>query len=275
MSTQLRFLGTGDAKGVPRWWCNCSVCIEARTTSKNLRNRASVLLSYDGTATQQAEQVLIDASPEIRLQLDVLDNKAIDNKAIDSVLISHAHNDHVSGLTDVAMWVSDIIQTSHKNFICPLYSPKDVIDVLESRFSFLKNKTYFPFIDIALLEAPLAGYKVQAIKVPHGFNGYSYAFLFTSIDNGKRWAYMSDCIGLIDKEPWYDLDLLILGASFYKESQPLEGRSVYDVLEATELSQELRAKQTILTHMSHGVDVRKEAPSSVRYAYDGLVIDLP
>jgi len=274
-SLQLRFLGTSDAKGVPRWWCMCSICKEARTTGQNRRSRASVLLTYSDSATKQSEQVLIDAAPELRLQLDSLENKHVDN-----VLISHAHNDHVSGLPDIAMWAYDCAKKHAKNyaddgFVCPLYSPKEVIDILEARFSFLKNKTYFPFRDITLLDKPLAGYKVEAIKVPHGFNGYSYAFLFTSVETGKRWAHMSDCIGLKELEPWYDLDLLIIGASFYKETQPLEGRSVYDVLEATQLSQKLRARQTILTHLSHDVDLRKEAPSSVSYAYDGLVLDLP
>lgn len=269
MSAQLHFLGTSDAKGVPRWWCTCSVCNEARTTGRNCRRRASALISYKNNITKQSEQVLIDASPEIREQLSTLTNKHID-----SVLISHPHNDHISGLADIAMW-SHYLNEQQGNFVCPLYSPRDVIQVLETRFGFLKDKANFPFIHIESLNEPLAGYEVQAIEVPHGANGSSYAFLFTSVSTKKRWAYMSDCIDLTDLEPWYKLDLLILGASFYKENQPLEGRSVYDVLEATALSQQLRAKRTILTHMGHGVDRRKKAPASVSYAYDGLVIDLP
>ena len=271
MPAQLRFLGTSDAKGVPRWWCNCSVCTEARTTGLNTRSRASALLIHTNDSSQQVEQILIDTAPELRLQLDKLKNKHID-----SVLISHPHNDHIAGLADLAMWkASQIEQEKQTNFICELYSPQDVIEVLETRFSFLKDKANFPFINIQSLDKSLAGYQVQAIKVPHGANGSSYAFLFTSVLSQKRWAYMSDCINLEDLEPWYVLELLILGASFYKEQQPLEGRSVYDVLEATELSKKLRAKRTILTHMGHRVDRRKDAPVSVSYAYDGLIIDLP
>ena len=271
MPPKLYFLGTGDAKGVPRWWCNCDICQDARNSGHNRRSRASVLFGHQDTYEHQTEYVLIDTSCELRLQLDSVTN-SLDHNSINSVLISHAHNDHIAGLPDLAMWA---YTKKDSGFVCPLYSSKDVIDILESRFSFLKDTPYFPFKDIALLTTPLAGYTVEAIKVPHGFNGHSYAFLFTSIKSGKRWAYMSDCIGLEDFGPWYDLELLILGASFYKENQPIEGRSVYDVLEATELSQNLRAKQTILTHMGHGVDTRKEAPVSVRYAYDGLEIALP
>lgn len=270
MPAQLRFLGTGDAKGVPRWWCDCTVCQEAKTTGKNQRSRSSVLLTYTESLTQNTKQVLIDASPELHFQLNTLENKYIN-----SVLISHPHNDHIAGLPDLAMWAMDVQKYVKNSFICPLYSPKDVIEVLNTRYGFLKDKPYFPFIDIETLVQPIAGYNVKAIKVPHGFNGHSYAFLFISEHSGKRWAYMSDCIDLEDLEPWYDLELLILGASFYQEIQPRAGRSVYDILEATELSQTLRAKQTILTHMGHGVDRRKQAPASVRYAYDGLVIDLP
>ena len=86
---------------------------------------------------------------------------------------------------------------------------------------------------------------------------------------------MPDCLGLQDKEPWKNLDLLILGTSFYQEVAPIETRSVYDVQEAVELITELNPKRTLFTHLGHGVDVRKPAPQGMRYAFDGLSIELP
>ena len=257
--TTLRFLGSGDSQGVPRWWCSCKVCKEARSTAKNARTRPSILIE------SKLETILIDAAPELRLQL-IREN----GKDIDAVLISHAHNDHILGLgdlADMARWTGRII---------PIYAPAEVIPHLKKRFDYLTRGAYPNLVPFYALEAnnrTFAGYKVQAHKVPHGFNGWSYAFRFEK-DNGS-WAYVSDSLMLEDLSPWQSLELLILGTSFYKENAPLEKRSVYDVTEALELLELLQPKRTLLTHLGHGVDVRKAVPRGVAYAKDGLVIRLP
>ena len=119
---------------------------------------------------------------------------------------------------------------------------------------------YTPFLALEEVERErtFAGYEVSAIKVPHGYNGSAYAFRFSS--DQARWGYLPDCLGLQDLEPWRNLGLLILGTSFYKEDAPLETRSVYDVREALDLIGELSPKQTIFTHLGHGIDTRKPAP---------------
>lgn len=40
----LVFLGTGDAMGVPRVYCSCETCMEARAGGLNVRLRSSVLI---------------------------------------------------------------------------------------------------------------------------------------------------------------------------------------------------------------------------------------
>ncbi len=88
-------------------------------------------------------------------------------------------------------------------------------------------------------------------------NGTSYAYVFSR--GSYRWAYCSDAINLSEDErkPFFGLDLLVLGTSFYKEEAPMETRSVYDVVEALELLGELAPKQCVFTHMSHGIDLRQ------------------
>ena len=92
MPTTLTFLGSADSQGVPRWWCGCSVCTEAKTTGKNARTRPSVVI-------QGRETILIDASPELRLQCA---REGLDG--FDAALISHAHSDHILGLSDLGDW---------------------------------------------------------------------------------------------------------------------------------------------------------------------------
>ena len=256
----LTFLGSSDSQGVPRWWCDCSVCAEAKTTQQNARTRPSALI-------RGSEAVLIDASPELRLQC-----AREDLTHFDAALITHAHNDHILGLGDLGDWGRWTRKT------CPIYAPEEVLQQLKTRFGYMTKGNYGTTTPLLRLDTQdtlrtFAGYEVTAIKVPHGYNGFSYAFHFQR--GGARWGYMPDCLGLEDGEPWRDLDLLILGTSFYEEEATLEKRSVYDVQEAVDLIGELTPKRTIFTHLGHGVDIRKPAPEGARYAFDGLSVDLP
>ena len=253
---QLRFLGTSDSQGVPRWWCHCSVCEEARTTGKNARTRPAAVIEGD-------ERVVIDAPPELRLQC-----VREDLDGFHAALLTHAHNDHLLGLGDLADWGRWTEQH------CPVYVPGEVLPQVKTRFGYLLAGSYqaqTPFRTLPTMRT-FAGYSVSAIRVPHGFNGFSYAFRFERSD--KAWGYMPDCLGLTDLEPWRNLDLLVLGASFYREDAPIASRSVYDVQEAAALVAELKPKETVLTHLGHGVNCRKPAPEGLWYAFDGLVIPL-
>ncbi len=255
---QLRFLGTSDSQGVPRWWCGCSVCTEARATGHNARTRPGAVL-------EGLERVLIDAPPELRLQCS-RENLT----GFDAALVTHAHNDHLLGLGDLADWGR--WTGSH----CPVYTPAEVLPQLQTRFPYLNSASYqarTPFRTVETADRTFAGYDVTAIRVPHGFNGFAYALRFER--KGRAWGYMPDCLGLTELEPWRNLDLLVLGSSFYQETAPVAGRSVYDVLGAAALVAELRPKRTILTHLGHGVDTRKTPPEGLVYARDGLVIPLP
>ncbi|HEX2864211.1 MAG TPA: MBL fold metallo-hydrolase, partial [Deinococcales bacterium] len=87
---RLVFLGAGDSQGVPRWWCGCPVCAEARETGRNARTRPSVLVLSGG------ETWLVDPGPDFRAQAI---RRGLD--ALSGVLVTHAHNDHILGLGDV------------------------------------------------------------------------------------------------------------------------------------------------------------------------------
>jgi phosphoribosyl 1,2-cyclic phosphate phosphodiesterase len=253
----LRFLGSSDSQGVPRWWCSCSVCTEARATGANARTRPSVLLE------SKHEKILIDAAPEFRLQVT---RENIDS--LDALIITHAHNDHILGLGDVA----DFARWTKK--VIPVYAPQEVIPQVQERFRYLTQGNYTTLMPFAVLDTSriIAGYQVTAHKVPHGFNGFSYGLRFEG--ETTRWAYIPDSINIQDLVPWQNLDVLILGTSFYKEEARLEARSVYDVQEATQLIARLQPKQTIFTHLGHGIDCRKSPPPKTGYAFDGLRVAL-
>lgn len=257
--TVLRFLGSGDSHGVPRWWCSCDVCQEAREIGENARTRPSIMLDHSG------QRVLVDASPDLRLQCD-----ALGVQGFESVLITHAHSDHLQGLSDIAN------RSRVTGEPCPIYMPLEIIGDVGKRFHYLLHEPYVSLVPIQALETTqrtFAGYQLKHYRVPHGQNGFSFAFRFER--EGSSWGYMPDCLRLDNLEPWYDLDLLVLGVVAIEEDKPISKRSIYNQSEALELIAELRPKHTIFTHMSHAVDIRKPAPEGIIYAFDGMSLELP
>ena len=267
MIPSLSFLGSGDSQGVPRWWCDCEVCAEARATGQNARTRPSALLELP-TDGGEASRILIDASPELRIQAS-----RYGLRHLEAVIVTHAHNDHILGLGDAMDFVR------HTNAKTLVYAAPAVLPQLEERFPYLfRGRFADRFQPIPADGLELHGWRVRAFEVPHGFNGASHALRFDW--DGKSWVYASDCLDLSDEllAEWFlDLELLVLGASFWDESHaPRSGRSVYDVRECLELTARLEPARVVLTHLGHAVDVRRESelPKNHAFARDGLKLSL-
>ncbi|GGJ20188.1 MBL fold metallo-hydrolase [Deinococcus roseus] len=258
---QLVFMGTSDSRGVPRFYCDCAVCEEARSTGQNRRTRSSLLIQEDAGSTSQ--NVLIDIGPDFQTQA-----LREDLRKVDGLLITHAHNDHVLGLGDLL----DFMYYGSNDL--PMYASEEVIPMVKARFAYVKLQDWLKPVTSELM---LAGYQVSAFKVPHGANGFSYAYRFEKPD--FCWVYCPDSINIpeeTEQTHMMNLDLLILGTSYWHESYEMKYRSVYDVQEALALPSVQSAKQVIFTHMSHDIDARRvlngetRLPEKVRLASDGL-----
>ncbi len=245
--------------GVPRLYCDCGVCTEARDTGMNRRLRSSLHI-WD----EEAGHIWIDCGPDFGEQLE-----AAKLREIDTLLITHAHFDHIGGLVEWA----DACRWQQKKGIA--YAPTEVIPEILARFPWLSSHIDFRAFDESI---KLGKWKVFSWRVHHGKNGYAYAFRFEHLETGCKWVYCSDSIGLTGEQqkPLVDLDLLVLGTSFYHEPFAYETRSVYDVLEALELIHKWKPKQTVLTHMSHDIDLRKQygLPEQVVLAVAGMTIEM-
>ena len=86
------FLGTGTSHGVPVIGCECKVCKSRNKKDKRFRCSAHILSQY-GTS------VIIDLSPEFRLQ--AVRSKI---KEVDAILITHSHADHLHGIDDIRIF---------------------------------------------------------------------------------------------------------------------------------------------------------------------------
>ncbi len=264
-TSSLTFLGSGDSQGVPRWWCDCAVCGEARTATArspvglNARTRPSLILETG------EGRVLVDAAPEFRLQA-----VAAGLRSVGAVLVTHAHNDHVLGLGDVLDWLR------HTGTDAQIHAPEPVMPQLRARFPYAftgRYKSRFQPVPPQIFV-----WQVRAFEVPHGFNGTSFAYRFER--HGRALVYCSDAIGISEdllEAEFTGLEVLILGASFWDESAaPYQNRSVYDVREALGVIERVAPRRALLTHLGHDVDIRRESelPAGVRLARDGLRLEL-
>lgn len=274
----LTLLGTGDSKGVPRFWCACPVCTEARgldgQPGVNRRTRTATLLRSDG------QSALLDAGPDMHAGLARLPGPLVP----DAVFISHAHNDHLLGLGDLLDYVRYAAGRLR------VYASPEVVPQIAARFPYaFPAGGAGPVRPIPPQGVPVGAVTVRAFRVPHGANGHSHAYRLDrpAGAGGEGWsaAVVTDAIGIPPElaRTWLrgpggaGLDTLLLGTSFEDESgAPLSGRSVYDVREALTLSWAQAAGQVVLTHLSHGVDVRRAGhlPPGWQYARDDLTVPL-
>ncbi len=249
-------LGTGDSMGVPRIYCDCGVCGEARQSGSNRRFRSSALVESG------PHRFLLDCGPDWLQQMENLNLRALEH-----VLVTHAHHDHIAGLpewADACRWTG---KTGH------VYAPSDVLQTINRQYPWLERHLRFHSI---YSYQSFFGWELTAWKVNHGKNGYSYAYKFEKA--GYHWVYCPDSIALNEAEqaPMRGVQLLILGTSYYKEEYETAGRSVYDMVEALELVEQLQVEQAVFTHMSHGIDANRgyPLPGHVCIGIQGEIIPL-
>lgn len=251
---RLTFLGSGDSQGVPRWWCDCAVCAEARSTGRNRRDRPALLVERAGA------RLLVDAPPELRRQL-----VAHHVRSLDAAFLTHHHNDHVGGVVDLydfVRWTGGPL---------PAFVPRRSYALLLERYPWLPSR-----LDLRPLDGPLDrdGVRWTPFEVPHGANGFAHAFRIEA--DGRALVYMPDSLDppeALQDARLRDLDLLVLGTSFWREEAPRGQRSVLDVEEALRITARVRPRRTIFTHLGHGVDRDRPLPPGHEFARDGLVLD--
>jgi len=254
---KVTFLGTGTSHGIPMIGCDCAVCTSEDPRDK--RTRTSIVVECRGRT------VLVDTSPELRLQC-----VANNIKMVDAVLFTHAHADHVAGLDDLRRF----------NWLCrsavDCYATKDTLEAIRRSFAYVfEDDPDYPSQkpELALHtidETPFDVGEVEICPLPlkHGPLPVM-GFRFGDV------AYCTDCseIPAVARERLGDLDLLILDG-LRRRPHPTH----FNLEQAVEMAGHIGARRTLFTHIAHELmhaETNAALPEGMSLAYDGQVIVSP
>ncbi len=255
---RLTFLGTGTSTGVPMIGCDCAVC--RSDDPRNQRTRSSVLVHLP------AGNLLIDTSPEVRLQL-VRERVG----QVHAIAYTHHHADHLFGLDDTRLFPKAI------GGPVPIYCELEVEETIRRVFHYAFEQTAalvptggIPQMTFRRIEPgepfEVLGQRILPIRLDHG------RFRVLGFRIGDL-AYCTD-VNRIPASSWPlldGLDTLILD-TLRPEPHPTH----FSLAESLDVIARLRPKQAYLTHLSHSFDHEATGailPPRVALAYDGLSLD--
>lgn len=252
---KLTFLGTGTSQGVPVIGCGCDVCRSEDPRDKRLRT--SAMIEVDG------KYLVIDTGPDFRQQM----LRATPPK-IDAVIFTHEHKDHVAGMDDIRPF------NFRSGKPLDVFASERVEEALHREYPYVFSDFRYPGAPEVNLHRisgaasfGASGIEVVPVEVLH----HKLPVLGFRIGD---MAYITDANYISDeeKQKLRGLDVLVLNALRKKKHL-----SHFNLEEAIALANELGAKRTYLTHISHLMgryaDVQSDLPGNVFLAYDGLTVD--
>lgn len=233
--------------------CDCPVCRSPDPHDK--RMRTSAYIRQGGTS------LLIDTSPELRLQC-----LANDVRSVDAVLFTHHHIDHVAGLDDLRRfnWIQ-------KGSI-PLYGQQATLDRLATMFSYvfdpdMEYPSAIPQLTPHTISGPFVVGDCSITPIPL-FHG-RLPILGFRIGN---FAYCTD-VSEIPAESWSllaGLEVLVLDA-LRRRPHPTH----FNLEQAVDHARRIGARQTYFTHIAHELghnETNAVLPAGMALAHDGLII---
>ncbi len=252
----ITFLGTGTSQGIPVIGSNHPVCLSKDPKDKRLR--VSVLISWKDF------NYVIDCGPDFRQQM--LTNP-IDK--LDGILFTHEHADHTAGIDDIRPFFfrqGDIPIYAHERVIASLKKRFDYIFADENRYPGAPAVQVVPVVKNAPIE--LGGLEVIPIEAFHNrLQVFGYRF--------GEFVYLTD-VKRVEEDQLKKIkgaEILVVNA-LRKEPH----HSHFNLEEAIEFAQEVGAKKTYFTHISHVMgfheEVEKELPKNIHLAYDNLQLKI-
>jgi phosphoribosyl 1,2-cyclic phosphate phosphodiesterase len=252
VAPQAIVLGSGTSHGVPMLGMRYPAGF--LENPRNLRTRSSVL--FQGPTGN----LLVDCSPEMRIQ--VTRERIYD---IEAVLITHSHADHVMGMDDLR----SLCMKTHSAipvYTLPRYQ-EDIRRIFPYAFANVPPGVFVPRFDLRDVPAEFSvgGLPIRSFLVDHG------KIPVVGLRVGGL-AYITDVSHIPESAmgELQGLDTLIIDAVRY-EPHP----NHFHFSRAVEVAQEIGARQTYFTHLSHDYnheETNASLPAGIALAHDGLRI---
>ncbi len=279
---KILILGSGQDAGIPQIGCYCENCNNARKNKEYIRLAPSIAL-YDN---ENKFCFLIEASPDIKYQIDILTNKKIVSNRkgilpVDGIFLTHAHFGHCSGL-----WLLGKECTEEKNV--PVYCSPVMKQFLQNNhpFNHLSDRKNIILNEMAIgkeLSFKKFKFSITSIEVPHR-NEHSDTVGYI-IKGQNKILYLSD-LDLWTEEiitHVNSVDIAFLDGTFYTNKEISRYKEVphVPIVETMDLLKE-STTEIYFTHFNHSNPIVKPEGEEWRYsikmgfkiAYDRLTIDI-
>ncbi|HEY2357271.1 MAG TPA: MBL fold metallo-hydrolase [Phenylobacterium sp.] len=258
---EITVLGCGSSGGVPRAdgdWGACDPEIP-----KNQRSRCSLLVRRKGEGAERETTLIVDTSPDLRLQ-----TAQAGAKRLDAILLTHDHADQVHGVDDVRAFFI----RQRARIACHMDAATDASMMRRFGYVFEGEGGYPAICDRVpipphgvrwAVDGPSGPIPVVSFDQDHG-GVRSVGYRFGGV------AYSSDVVNLDESafEALADLDVWIVDALRYKP------HPTHAHLERTlEWIDRLKPRRAILTNLHIDLDyeiLAGELPTGIEPAYDGL-----
>lgn len=261
----VRILGCGSSGGVPRVGNQWGACDPANP--RNVRSRCSILLRHRERDRVEDTLVLIDTSPDLRMQL-----LAASVQRLDAVVMSHHHADQCHGIDDVRPLA--LAQRA----AMPVYMDPGTAQTLGERFRycFEGNAGYPPILGLRPELAPGKALTIDG-------RGGDLELVCLDQDHGTcrslgfrsgPFAYCNDVVD-IPEETFALLkgvETLVVDALRYTP-HPTHAH----VDKALEWIERIKPRRAVLTNMHVDLDydeLNRRTPDHVQPAFDGMELEI-
>lgn len=252
---KVTFLGTGTSQGVPVIACDCQVC--KSESAKDKRLRVSILIENSG------KNIVVDSGPDFRYQM-----LRAEVKHLEAILFTHEHKDHVAGLDDIRAF------NFRQKQAMDIFGHKRVLEHLKQEFHYAFTEFKYPGVPLINLHQienspfQICDLLFTPIEVMH----YKLPVFGFRIEN---FTYITDAktVSETEKEKIRGTETLVINAL-----QIEEHISHFTLSEAIQFAEDIGAKTTYFTHISHRLgkhqSINELLPAGIELAYDGLVLNL-
>jgi pyrroloquinoline quinone biosynthesis protein B len=294
---RVHVLGSAAGGGYPQWNCHCEACDAARAGGR-ARPRTQSSLAIRGG---QGPWFLVNASPDLRQQLETLDQRSVDGvraQPIAGVLLTDAEIDHTAGLLLLRESVTPLRVFGDAGVERALRDGYPVLPILE-RYCGAEWQTLEPG-----RTQPLDGSSLQVESFAAGGDAPRYldgeleasGFVFRDRATGGVVTYVpglarvdDDVVGRFAAS-----DLVLVDGTFWREDElarlGISDRSARDMGHVPlsgpggtlELLAGLERPRTVLVHINNTNPILLEdspereevVRAGVEVAYDGLEVEL-